>query len=219
MAVRKVAFVVGEYYHVFNRGVDKRAIFKDKIDLKRFLQSMVEFNVEEPIGSIYENSFRKDQLGGEASKLVEFIAYCLNPNHFHFILTPISDRGVEKFMQRLGTGYTMYFNNKYKRNGALFQGVFKSVHISSNEQLLYVSAYVNLNTEKHQLGSSASKLVLSSWEEYVGKPLGGVEEMCDKEIILGQFKSKKEYEKFARSSLEDMLLRQKHEELVTTGLI
>src|SRR3989344_9447893 len=111
MPSRKVNLVQGEYYHIYNRGVDKRNIFSDKFDLQRFFQSINEFNTKNPIGSLYENSFvREKELGGRTSKLVQFVAYCLNPNHYHFILTPLVEKGIEKFMQRLGTGYTMYFN-------------------------------------------------------------------------------------------------------------
>lgn len=186
---------------------------------------MIEFNVLNPIGSIYENSFR--QLGSEASKLakesvekqkplVNFVAYCLNPNHFHFIIEQVADRGIEKLMQRIGTGYTKYFNNKYKRSGSLFQGVFKSIHIGSNEYLLHLSAYVNLNDRVHQLGSEASKLMngQSSWGEYVGDNKKG---FCEKEIVLGQFKSAREYRTFAEESLEGILEKRYEKETPNIG--
>lgn len=192
MSIRKNSFVEGEYYHIYNRGVDKRNVFSDKSDIQRFLQSMREFNTKNPIGSLYENSFNKE-LGGKASKLVQFIAYCLNPNHYHFILTPLVEKGVEKFMQRLGTGYTMYFNEKNKRSGSLFQGKFKSKHINSNEYLLQASSYVNLNNYDKN-GVIKKSLNASSWIEYTQSTNFN---FCEKSIILGQFKSKKEYEKFA----------------------
>ncbi|MBU3968967.1 transposase [Patescibacteria group bacterium] len=219
--MRKTEFANGEYYHIFNRGVDKRKIFSDKYDLQRFFQSMKEFNTLEPIGSIYENSFNKDkdknhQLGSSASKLVEFIAYCLNPNHYHFILKQVSEKGIEKIMHKLGGGFAKYFNQKYKRTGALFQGSFKAVHIDSNEQLLYVSSYVNLNFKVHQLGCGAPKLELglvkSSWGEYVGEDATKSKEgFCKKDIILGQFKNKNEYKKYALKSL-DLILENKERE-------
>lgn len=213
MGMRKTQFAEGEYYHIYNRGVDKRSIFDDSEDVERFLQCMKEFNSVEPIGSLYENSFRHDQLGGRASKLVakeegeplvEFIAHCLNPNHFHFVLKQVADRGIEKIMQRIGTGHTMFFNNKYERSGALFQGRFKAIHIDSNEYLLHVSSYVNLNDRVHQLGGPASKLVRSGWMEYMDERIKGI---CEKEIILGQFRNRGEYEKFALSSLESIIKR------------
>lgn len=207
---RKVNFATGEFYHIYNRGVDKRTIFSDDYDMKRFFQSMEEFNVEKAIGSIYENSFlKKDQLGGglggEASKLVNFVCYCLNPNHYHFILEQVLDGGIEKFMQRIGTGYTMYFNNRYKRTGSLFQGVFKASHIDSNEYLLHSSVYVNLNDRVHKIADGLSK---SSWNEYIDK---SVSDFCKKDIILGQFKNADEYKIFAESSLEDILRRKEAE--------
>jgi|SRR3989344_797729 len=209
MANRKSPFVVGEYYHLYNRGIDKRNIFSNQKDVNRFFQSMFEFNTLDPIGSIYENFFTKNhQLGDETSKkkLVDFIVYCINPNHYHFIVRQVSERGTEKFMHRLATGYTMYFNEKEKRNGALFQGVFKSIHIDSNEYLLHLSSYVNLNDRVHQLGGETSKLIesISSWGEYIDKRMKGI---CEKEIILGQFKNIAEYKEFALSSLESIIKR------------
>lgn len=206
MATRKTSFANGEFYHIYNRGVDKRNIFTDRIDVQRFFKSMIEFNTALPIGSLYENSFQK--LGGETAKsekLVNIIAYRLNPNHFHFILEQVVDGGISEYMKRIG-GYTWYFNNKYKRSGSLFQGVFKDVHIDSNEYLLHVSAYVNLNDRAHQLGGETAKLVedMSSWSEYTEKEVEGI---CEKEIVLGQFKNVAEYKKFALSSLQSILER------------
>lgn len=207
MANRKSVFAVGEHYHVYNRGVDKRIIFVDKYDIQRFFQSMVEFNVVDPIGSLYLNSF---QLRGETPKssnrLVDIVAYCLNPNHFHLILRQLVEGGISEFMKRLGGGYTGHFNQKHDRSGSLFQGTFKDVHIDSNEYLLHVSAYVNLNDHVHKLRDESTKLVksLSSWEEYTGKKMRGI---CENEIILGQFKNRREYECFALDSLESIIQR------------
>jgi len=217
---RKVNFVTGEFYHIYNRGVDKRTIFSDTYDMKRFFQSMEEFNVEKAIGSIYENSFiKKDpksppaQLGSESSKLVNFVCYCLNPNHYHFILEQVSENGIEKFMHRLGTGYTKYFNNKHKRSGSLFQNIFKSSHVDSNEYLLHSSTYVNLNDRVHKIDEGLS---WSSWNEYIGSSLS---DFCKKDIILGQFNNRDEYKIFAESSLEDILRRKEAEKELESLLL
>lgn len=206
MGARKTEFANGEFFHVYNRGVDKRIIFTDTYDINRFFKSIIEFNVIDPIGSLYENSFL--QLGGSTpkldEKLVNIIAYCLNPNHFHFILEQLEDGGISEFMKRLSGGYTGYFNNKYERSGALFQGRFKSVHIDFNGYLLHVSSYVNLNDRAHQLGGSTPKLVRSrsSWGEYTDAKIKGI---CEKKIILEQFKDRNEYKEFALSSLESII--------------
>lgn len=194
--MRKTPLVTGEYYHVYNRGVDKRTILQDKDDLLRFLQSMEEFNCIEPIGSIFENSFNKNK--DDQEKLVEFIAYCLNPNHFHFLLRQVSDNGISEFMKRLG-GYTSYFNNKYKRSGALFQGKFKSKHIDSDSYLHHLSVYINLN---NRFKGKEILLSKSSWEEYMR-----IEDdsLCNSDIIMDRYKDSKGYEEFALSSLEDIV--------------
>lgn len=206
--MRKVQFANGEYYHIFNRGVDKREIFLSEEDLLRFLQSMDEFNSLEPIGSIYQNTFEKYKIKSNAQKgnLVNIICYCLNPNHYHLILEQVADNGIKKYMHRLG-GYTMFFNNKYKRSGALFQGTYKAVHVASNEYLLRLSAYVNLNNRVHQLRGLASK---SSWEEYIGDK----NEFCKKDIIMNQFNNPMDYKEFAEDALMDIKERKEMEKLL-----
>ena len=206
---------IGEYYHVYNRGTDKRDIFMCSEDLERFFLSMSEFNSLEPIGSIYEHGFQNRAKENRVSNdgLVRFIAYCLNPNHYHFILQPIVEQGIEKFMQRLGIGYTMYFNEKYTRSGTLFQGRYKAKHVSTNEHLLHLSAYVNLNAKVHGLGDSISK---SSWCEYIGhisKPF------CEKDIILSQFRSKEGYTNYCEHALDDIIARKQKEKSLRLLLI
>lgn len=202
--MRKFRFINGEFYHIYNRGTDKRIIYSDPDDFERFLQSIQEFNTKKPVGSLFENSFRnKTQLGNPIAKLVDIVSYCLNPNHYHLILRQLIDNGVSEFMRRIGTGYTQAFNIKYKRSGVLFQGKFKALHIDSNEYLLHLSAYVNLNNQVHRLGNRIAK---SSWEEYLDE--NSIKNpMCRKEIILEQFKNINEYKNFAESSLQDILMQ------------
>jgi putative transposase len=202
--MRKIKFANNEYYHIYNRGVDKRQIFSSQYDLSRFFQGMSEFNTLDPIGSLYENSFQKKgntQLGSLASKskksdkLVGFTAFCLNPNHFHFILEQLEENGIEKFMHRLSTGYTKYFNQKHKRSGSLFQGTYQAVHIDSNEYLLHLSVYVNLNFRVHKI---ENHLFMSSWREYQKKSRFN---FCDKDAVLGQFKNRDEYKRYVKMTL------------------
>lgn len=236
--MRKTNFVKGEFYHIYNRGVDKRNIFSSETDIRRFLQSMDEFNSIDSIGSIYENSFRL--LGRPTSKrknknkLVNFICYCVNPNHFHFMLEPLTDNGISEFMKRLSGGYAKYFNEKEKRSGALFQGRFKSIHINSNEYLLHLSAYINLNYKVHQNTSSLSKQLgrrtsklskvesISSWAEYVGghkaeRHKAGF--VCNKSIILQQFRNVKEYRRFVEHSIRETIRRRNLDKLPASLLL
>ena len=200
--MRKVRCENGGYYHIYNRGVDKRNIFSDARDQKRFFQSMEEFNDTDPIGSIYVNSFRKQKIVEvRKESLVNFICYCLNRNHFHFILQQVNDRGIERFMHKLGSGYTTYFNKRYKRSGVLFQGAYKAKHIDSDRYLLHVSAYVNLN---NRIKSKKNSLSQSSWDEYV---MANQEDFCKKDVILNQFSSISRYRKFAENALQDIRKR------------
>jgi len=196
-------FVNGEFYHVYNRGVDKRKVFLTDTDFVRFLKSMEEFNSVDPIGSLYANSFEKDKLSGSTAKsesLVDIVAYCLNSNHFHFILRQVSENGISEFMKRLSGGYTWYFNNRRERSGTLFQGRFKAVHVDSNPYLLHLSAYVNLNNSAHKV----NKTYRSSWGEYMRENSGS---LCKKDIILDQFDGINEYAKFAEDALKNIVER------------
>ena len=210
--MRKQPLIENEYYHIYNRGVDKRDIFLDENDYKRFLKCIREFNCKDPIGSLYEKYLRekKDKMEIESPSIVEIIAYCLNPNHFHFLLKQIGEKGVEKFMQRVGIGYTMYFNKKYDRSGSLFQGKFKSSHIGSTSQLLRLSIYVNCNSEIHNI-HSAGNYRWCGFPEYISKNKNGI---CKKEIITSQFRSGEDYRSYANENIKDFQREKEDQKLI-----
>ncbi len=164
--------------------------------------SNIDSNTEFIGKKLRDIDIKKDSLVGPTTKLVNIISYCINPNHFHLLLTPLIDRGIEKFMQRIG-GYTRYFNEKYKRNGVLFQGRFKSKHISDDRYLLHLSVYINCNN-LDSLGSPTTKLSKSSLGEYLNKTN---ESICDKEIVLGQYKNIQEYKKYTNLTWKDICKR------------
>ena len=111
------------YFHIFNRGVDKRSIFEDEHDVYRFLTSIQEFNTDTPVGGLYVASLQKNKKSESVKNpIVSIAAYCLNKNHFHLLLKPLTAKGGSLFMQRLCAGYTKYYNEKYNRSGVLFQG-------------------------------------------------------------------------------------------------
>ena len=112
--LRKQPLITGEYYHIYNRGVDKRDIFSDKQDVWRFVESICEFNKVDKIGSLA--NLRKTEIVVKplSEPLVAVVCYCLSPNHFHFVLKQLVDGGIAKFMQKLQGGYTYYFNINMK---------------------------------------------------------------------------------------------------------
>jgi putative transposase len=196
--MRNHLFEIGQYYHIYNRGSDKRDIILDEEDLKRFFQSLIEFNNVEPIRSIFQQHLKKKlNFSSSTTKtkklLVDIIVYCINKNHFHLVLSPLVENGIEKFMQRIG-GYTRYFNEKYKRSGVLFQGRFKSKIILDDRYLIQLSVYVNFNNldKDFNLIPGLSK---SSLQEYIKD---GINSICNKDIVLNNFKNKEDYFKTAK---------------------
>jgi putative transposase len=207
--MRKIKFITGEYYHIFSRGVDKRDIFLDDQDKERFFETMKVFNTVESIKSLREYNIRKNKTSGPP--LVYFIADSLLSNHFHFIIEQAVDGGISKFMKRILGGYSWYFNHKNDRSGHLFQGPFNAKHIDSNEYLLYVSVYVNLQEE---FGDLVAKSGYSSWLEYMDEKLKNSGFCTHKNIVLDQFTSCEEYKRFAGDVLEEIRANKKHYKLL-----
>jgi len=144
---RKTPFVVDEYYHIYNRGTDKRDIFLDSQDYERFLRILYLCNTNKPIvvrdipiGETY--GFNREET------IVDIGAYCLMKNHFHLLMREKIEGGISLFMKKISTAYSMYFNSKYKRSGRLTEGVFKAVHSADDQQLQYLFAYIHLNPLK-----------------------------------------------------------------------
>jgi REP element-mobilizing transposase RayT len=141
---------IGEWYHCYSRGVDKRVVFENKEEYDRFLAHLYVGNATK---AVHLSDFKHHQIvtlysndtlqRGEA--LVELGAYALMPNHVHFIIREIREGGIALFMQKVFTGYTLYFNKKYGRTGALFSGTFKSKHLGDDRYLKQAIPYVLLN--------------------------------------------------------------------------
>ena len=180
--MRKQVFAPGEFYHLYNRGTEKRIIFKDLADYKHFLYLMYVCNTIRSIElrKIGENFDREETI-------VNIGAYCLMPNHFHFLAHEKVEGGISKYMLKLMTSYTMYFNKKYQRTGKLYEGVFKSVHASTDKYLKYLYSYIHLNPAKlidknwkEKRGSTATKLL-----EYISKyPYSSFTEYKDMKFII-----------------------------------
>jgi REP element-mobilizing transposase RayT len=166
--MRKDPLITGQYYHIYNRGVDKRDIFMNKKDLERFILGVKKFNRIDPVGSISNDvKPKKAQIGvGHLSGLVSIVCYCFNPNHFHFIVKQEVDGGISEFFKRLLGGYTNYFNIIHKRSGALFQGKFKSHLIAEDVYFLKIRPYVNVNYAMHEIPKTKEYLIRASDKEY-----------------------------------------------------
>ena len=156
--MRKIKFEQGKFYHLYDRGVEKRNIFNNDSDKWRFIQGLFLFNNEddsfrvlyeierENKGRINFNLLKEfvDKNQENRKPLVRIMADCLMPNHYHLLVEEIQENGISRFMHKLGTGYTNFFNKKYNRVGSLFQGPFKAVAIENDIQLQYILAYINV---------------------------------------------------------------------------
>lgn len=174
MATRYYNFAEGEFYHVYNRGNGKQKIFLDSRDYRKFLELMYVANGTNSFVSRdlqNSNAYEFDR----GNQQVAVGAYCLMPNHFHMLLTPLTKDGVSNFMLKLGTSYAMYFNKKSERSGSLFEGSFKSKHASSDQYLKYLFSYIHLNPFRKEVSEdrvTISKLLsykYSSLPMYLGK--------------------------------------------------
>lgn len=146
----RINFAPGEYYHVYNRGTEKRKTFMDRKDYERFMALLYLSNNNMPMHiSNHQGSTLPMLLElPRNDTLVDICAYTLMPNHFHLLLHGNIEGGISRFMQKMTTGYTMYFNKKYERSGALFQGKFKATHATTDEYLKYLISYIHLNPIK-----------------------------------------------------------------------
>ncbi|MGB8815894.1 MAG: transposase [Minisyncoccia bacterium] len=144
---RNIVLSVGEYYHIYSRGVEKRKIFLNERDYERFTILIYLCNSEKVV-HVSDHKEKKliEFFGLEKGKnLVDIGAYCLMPNHFHLLLKEKIEGGITLFMKKLLTGYSMYFNKKYNRTGPLFEGRFKAKHLNYDQYLKYQFTYIHLN--------------------------------------------------------------------------
>jgi REP element-mobilizing transposase RayT len=226
--MRKFTFENGQYYHIYNRGVDKRDVFLESPDFERFLWGLVEFNnpltdsqrdfLQRKLGPEFGTRYLVSNSGPASSnldagsvlndegvtnliklvkeKLVEITAYALLPNHYHLLIRQLTENGIPKFLQKIGTGYTNYFNLKNKRSGCLFQGKYKAIHLDSNDFILRTSSYINANAEIHGLISDVMNYQWCSYQYYLGLK---TEDICkNKNFILEQFKDADDYKNYVQ---------------------
>ena len=200
----------GECYHVYNRGVNKQAIFQKTYDYARmlfvviFAQSPLALsNVSPHIESLLKN--RDFNVSNSiANKIlqertVELSTFALMPNHFHLELREVAEGGIADYLQRLEISHTKFFNIKYGRSGYLFQGPFQSVHMKTNEQALYLSAYIHRNPRELSGWKNKEDIYpWSSYQDYVKRNRWGA--FLNSEITLGQFSTPAEYRDFVETS-------------------
>lgn len=180
-------FVDHTYYHIYNRGVERRKIFLDKKDYVAFLGCFkLYLTPPKPLDRRFSITLQGPTLSDTGkvvyapsrqpsnhAKTIELVAYCLMPNHFHLMLRSIERDSMTRFMRSLSTRYSMYFNKKYERVGPLFQGIYKAVMIEQENQFLWVTKYIHRNPLSLSLyKDDPCKLMeypYSSYKNYLGQ--------------------------------------------------
>jgi len=198
--MRPVPFETNAYYHVFNRGVDKRNVFPAKSHFVRFLKAIR--NILDT-GSATNRSPHNQSLALNSTESyqppIAIICYCLMPNHYHFLLYQKSENAISEFMHKLDTSYTKFFDLNHKRTGRVFEYTFKAKRIESDEQLLHVSRYIHLNPLIAGITSTLSTYRWSSYPDYIGLQSGT---LCEKNPVLGHFHNDpKKYEAFVNNQI------------------
>lgn len=204
MPGRNIPLAKNEIYHVINRGIASIPTFQDKRDYSRAIETILYYQNQTPpikysrfltLPLEDRQQILKD-LAKQKQFLIEIIAYCLMPNHFHLILKQTTENGISKFMSNTTNSYTRYSNTKNERIGPLFQGKFKAIRVETDEQLLHLHRYVHLNPYTSYVVKTVKNLEeypFSSLPEYLGKIKNN---HCSKELILSNFKNNSSYKNF-----------------------
>ncbi len=175
--------ISGQYYHIYNRGVEKRKIFTCDENYLFLLRRIKEFLPNYP---------------------VTFIAYCLMPNHYHFLVRAEKDNGIGPFLQRLFNSYTQAFNQQEKRSGTLFETRAKSVLIDQNSHLLHIARYIHLNPVRAGLTQHPKDWAYSNYLEFIGCRKGTLYESA---FVQEQFGTPEEYRRFVEAEIPDEIER------------
>lgn len=220
--MRRIKSAEGEYYHIFNRGVNKEVIFHDLGDYTRFLFLVLHFQNSEKVGHLsravkkfsrtfgqhpvlatsvgYDVGDRSEVKGGvEKGRMVELVSFCIMPNHFHLLVKEMGEAGIASYMQRVLNAYGKYYNTKYGKSGHVFQGPYKVVHIENDLQLMHLSAYIHRNPRDiSEWVDKEDRYPWSSYHDYVRNNRWN--NLLAMGIILDRFSKREEYEEFVRTS-------------------
>ncbi|MFZ2199611.1 MAG: transposase [Microgenomates group bacterium] len=167
MPSRKVPLVNGEYYHVFNRSVFQHPIFSNEREAKAFVKALTYYTLINPPRSLSLEKRYKENIMDYNERLVSILAYCVMPNHFHIELKQEVDGGISTYLRRLSLSFVRYYNLLHKQKGSLFESLFNSVLIESENQLLHVSRYIHLNPTSAMLVNDPIQYPYSSFRMYV----------------------------------------------------
>ena len=209
MSYRRTPIVTGEIYHTFNRGIARQPIFLNTSNYRRALELIRFYSYSEPRlrFSHYNRLPLKqradflDDLKTNGHKQIQLFAFCLMPNHVHFLMKEVEKDGISRFMSNFQNSYAKYLNLKTDRTGSLFQSMFKAVRIESDEQFMHVCRYIHLNPLTSYVIKDIADLEKYYWSSYT-EYLGERSELVDTDLMLGFFPSKEQFKKFTLDQMD-----------------
>ncbi|MBI2034690.1 MAG: transposase [Candidatus Levybacteria bacterium] len=202
MPYRKTPLVAGEIYHVFSRSIAGIPIFRNIKDYQRMLDVIMYYRFEKPPLRFshynrlpFEQKEHVYKLLLNSQPMLEMLAYCIMPNHLHFLLQLLKKNSASNFMRNIQNSYAKYFNTKYHRTGSLFQFMFKAVIIENDDQLIHVSRYIHLNPVTAFI-IEIDQLKDYPWSSFGDYISAKTESFTSTNVVLQHFKSVKHYKRF-----------------------
>ncbi|KKT78274.1 MAG: putative transposase [Candidatus Giovannonibacteria bacterium GW2011_GWB1_45_9b] len=204
--MRKIPFISGSFYHIYAHTVSDILLFQDNNDQKRFLNILFLANSESSLPRLdraHDLNLVWDARDGKLNlgqPLVQIIAFCLMPNHFHFLLGEGKDGNISKFMHKILVSFSKYTNLKYERRGHLFESNFHSKPLEDNNYLLRASCYIHLNPKDiSNWNNQEENYFWSSYADYVKENRWG--NLLSRDIIMSQFENDQSaYQKFVEET-------------------
>jgi len=150
--MRNIELSTGGFYHIYNRGVDKRLIFNDQDDFLmfyRYLYLFSDYNYKNRFGRPMMNEIElagAEQLSMLRKPLIKILSFNLVGNHFHLFAEQFIDDGISIFLHKIKKTYSNKFNKKHSRVGGLFESVFKAKLIDNESHLMHIPRYIHLNS-------------------------------------------------------------------------
>lgn len=188
-----------------NRGANGCVLFNTKRDYHLFYKIYTYYLKKDPQirysqlmrlpfhtkASILENHQNNESL-------CSIVAYCLMPNHFHFIAVQHVENGLSTWLSKASNSYSSIFNKRHSRKGTLFQTRFKSVHITTTEQLIHVARYIHLNPVTAQLTpmTELDHFQHSSFRDYSQNKIKHFSFPLEKKVILHNYTSLSDFRSF-----------------------
>jgi putative transposase len=186
------------YYHIFHRGIEKKKVFLDNQDYRMFLYYLKVY-LQDPKDLLIKYPQLPPRLQAKnLTSQITLIAYCLMPNHFHLLLQQSTKDAISKFMKQLLNAYTFYFNKKYERTGAIFEGRYKATRISSDDLLIHVARYIHLNPVVAKLVNDPGTYKWSSQKDYLTDKN---KSFVNPKTVLSFFKTIRDYQNFVKDQI------------------